>query len=118
MTTRTMISPRKKKASEAEVEKMISKGAAGKKPKIAPAVLEQLAPAAEKPKRNHAKPGYKQINIPLLEAEIENINQLRALRPIPRGSTRLAVSIQNWIVEAVAEKLVRDNEANGIKQPE
>jgi signal transduction protein with GAF and PtsI domain len=58
----------------------------------------------------------KQINLTLLREESIAINRLRDLRP--KGRTflsRPAISLHDWILEAVHEKLARDNKANGIE---
>jgi hypothetical protein len=50
----------------------------------------------------------KGMNIKLLPAEIKAIHQLRAQRPGARGRKRLAISLHDWIIEAVQEKIERE----------
>jgi hypothetical protein len=51
----------------------------------------------------------KQINIKLLSSEVNAIKELRERIPkSKRGGKRLAVSLHDWIVEAVQEKIKRD----------
>jgi hypothetical protein len=50
----------------------------------------------------------KQINIKLLSKEVESIKWLREKRPKARGAKRLAISLHDWIVEAINEKIERD----------
>jgi hypothetical protein len=50
----------------------------------------------------------KQINIKLLGKEINAIRELRMRRPKQRGAKRLAISLHDWIIEAVNEKIARD----------
>lgn len=55
----------------------------------------------------------KQINIKLLASEIDTIRELRERLPkASRGGKRLSISLHDWIVEAVQEKIKRD-----IKRP-
>ena len=42
------------------------------------------------------------------DEELAQINELRALRPKPRSGKRLGVSIHDWIVEAIQEKIERE----------
>jgi 3-hydroxyacyl-CoA dehydrogenase len=54
----------------------------------------------------------KQINVKILVSEIAQITHLRKLRPVPRGK-RLAISMHDWIIEAIQEKIERDQESAG-----
>lgn len=58
----------------------------------------------------------KQINIKLLSKEVEAIKILREMRPKGRGAKRLAISLHDWIIEAIKEKLKRDNKTKPIEQ--
>jgi hypothetical protein len=53
----------------------------------------------------------KNFNIKLLSSELDAINDLRNQMPKPRGK-RMAISLHDWIVMAVNEKLQRDSETN------
>ena len=55
-----------------------------------------------------APPAIKQINVKLLAVEVESINELRNRRPKPRSGRKLGISLHDWIVEAVQEKIARD----------
>ena len=48
---------------------------------------------------------FKNFNIKILESELETINELREKRPKQRGQKRLGISLHDWIVEAVQEKI-------------
>jgi hypothetical protein len=52
--------------------------------------------------------GYKNFNIRIFDEEMAAINDLRALRPKPRRGTRLGISLHDWLVEAIEEKIERD----------
>ena len=55
----------------------------------------------------------KQINIRLLTSEVNAIRELREKLPKSnRGGKRLSISLHDWIVEAVQEKIKRD-----VKKP-
>lgn len=98
-----MTSPTRKKklVDEKAVDAMINKGSS-KKPVAPPA--EPLEPVK-----------FRQLNIRYTEDEGKGIDALRALRPKARGSKKeYGISIQDWIIEALQEKLSRDNEAAGL----
>ena len=48
------------------------------------------------------------FNVKIFDEELARINELRALRPKPRSGKRLGVSIHDWIVEAIQEKIERE----------
>lgn len=50
----------------------------------------------------------KQMNIKLFESEVDSINILRDRRPRDRGK-KIAISLHDWILEAVQEKIEREN---------
>lgn len=52
--------------------------------------------------------GYKNFNIRIFDDEMARINALRALRPRPRRGVRLGISLQDWIIEALEEKIQRE----------
>lgn len=47
----------------------------------------------------------KNFNIKILESEIKSINELREKRPRLRGQKRLGISLNDWIIEAIQEKI-------------
>lgn len=51
---------------------------------------------------------FKNFNIKILESQWEAINKLREKRPKPVGQKSPGISLHNWILEAIAEKLGRD----------
>jgi hypothetical protein len=51
-------------------------------------------------------------NIKVWESDARRIKALREKRPKPRGVKRLAISLENWIQEAIQEKLERDEKAD------
>ena len=80
--------PKSKKVSEADIEAVINKG--GK------TVKEFSNNNLETPKH---------INIRLTGDLINKINILREKRPKKPGSPKAGISLHDWIVEAVLEKL-------------
>ena len=88
---------RKPKLSETEIEAIISRGGS---PTPAPASLG--AEDREKPKF---------FNVRLSVGIFQDIDALRAKRTRKPGSPKLGVSTHDWIVEAVLEKLKRDNKS-------
>ena len=53
---------------------------------------------------------FKNFNIKLMEIELSQINGLRQQRPKPRGQKRPGISLQEWLLEAIHEKIEREKE--------
>ena len=87
----TLPPPRKPAVSEADIEAVINKGGS--------TISKEFSLDLEKPKH---------INIRLTEGIIGQIEQSREKRPRKPGSPKLGISIHDWIVEAVLEKLERE----------
>lgn len=87
--------PRKKQPTEAEIEAIINRGGA-----VAPPPTEEEPLDRDKPKF---------FNVRLSVGIFQDIDRLRAKRPRKPGSPKLGVSTHDWIVEAVLEKLRRDD---------
>ncbi|MFD1145462.1 hypothetical protein ACFQ4C_30330 [Larkinella insperata] len=85
------LAPPKRKPSEADIEAVINKGG---------------QPTTQPPAANPDKP--KHINIRLNEDIISRIERLRAKRPRKPGSPKLGISTHDWIVEAVLDKLRKE----------
>ena len=85
---------RSKQATEAEIEAVINKG--GDVPK------EKEQTPTDDPK------AVRHVNARLTEEIIRQIDALRASRPRKIGSPKMGVSLRDWVVEAVMEKLSRD----------
>lgn len=88
--------PKRKQATEVEIEAMINKGgdvAAG-----------AMVPLAETDPQK-----IRHVNTRLTEDVIRQIDALRSRRPRKMGSPKMGVSLRDWIVEAVLEKLKRDS---------
>ena len=86
----TLPPQRNKKPTEAEIEAIINKGGA---------VAEDTDPDDT----------IKHVNTRLTAGIIRQIDSLRASRPRKLGSPKVGVSLRDWIVEAVLEKLERDS---------
>lgn len=86
---------RDKTTSEADIEAIINKGG---QPAPTPASQDDFNPEA-----------IKHINTRLTAAMIRQIDELRAQRPRRIGSPKKGISLRDWIVEAVVEKIDRDS---------
>lgn len=82
----TTLPPPRKKLSEAEIEAVINRGGT--------TLAKESNPAK-----------VKHINIRLTEGIIDQIERSREKWPRKPGSPKLGISIHDWIVEAVLEKL-------------
>ena len=88
------LSPPKRKApTEADIEAVINKGG---KP-----TTEAIVEADSDDRAKH-------INTRLTKGIIRQIDALRVKRPKKPGSPKLGISLQDWILEAVLEKLQRE----------
>ena len=81
---------------EAKIEAIINKGGDVPDRSSAP----QLETTSE--------PKIQYVNARLTDQIISQIDALRASRPRKIGSPKLGVSLRDWVVEAVMEKLERD----------
>lgn len=50
----------------------------------------------------------KNFNIKIMAGQLATVDQLRAKRPRKPTSTKLAVSLQDWILEAIEEKIQKE----------
>lgn len=82
--------PKRKKPTEAEIEAVISKGG------------KTMQESSRRPD------DVKHINIRLTSEIIGQIDALRAKRRRKPGSPKLGVSLHDWIVEAVLDRLERE----------
>lgn len=81
------------KADEKKIKEVINKGA-GIPQEVLPQETDKL----------------KNINIRIFESELQTIRNLRERRPKPRGK-RLAISVHDWIIEAIQEKIERERKS-------
>ena len=86
---------RSKPATEADIEAIILKGGA-------------VAAKTPEPAQEIDPETIRHVNTRLTEGIIRQIDALRASRPRKMGSPKMGVSLRDWIVEAVVEKLERD----------
>lgn len=87
--------PKRKTPSEADIEAVINKGG---KP-TTEAVTHVDVSTDDEPKH---------VNTRLTKGIIRQIDAFRAKRPRKPGSPKLGISLQDWILEAVLEKLERE----------
>lgn len=50
----------------------------------------------------------KNFNIKIMSSQLTEVDQLRAKRPRKPTSPKLGVSLQDWIIEAIEEKIQRE----------
>lgn len=50
----------------------------------------------------------KNFNIKIMSGQLATVDQLRAKRPRKPTSPKLAISLQDWIIEAIEEKIQRE----------
>ena len=85
---------RTKKPTEAEIEAMISRG-------------------GDVPKKEASDPEtIRHVSARLTDGILRQIDALRASRPRKMGSPKMGISLRDWIVEAILEKLERDSSKN------
>ena len=89
---------RSKPATEADIEAIINKGGAVAVKTLTSAPTLEIDPET-----------IRHVNTRLTEGIIRQIDALRASRPRKMGSPKMGVSLRDWIVEAVIEKLERDS---------
>ena len=88
----TLPPTRNKQPTEAEIEAVIAKGGSP---------VNDTEPDDE----------IKHVNTRLTAGIIRQIDELRASRPRRLGSPKPGISLRDWIVEAVLEKLERDRKS-------
>lgn len=81
---------RNKQPTEAEIEAVISKGGAVAQPTAEPS--DEM----------------RHISARLPDSFIREIDTFRAARPRKMGSPKLGISLRDWIIEAVQEKMERE----------
>lgn len=79
-------------ADEKKIREFISKGGST-------SADGQTAPADDE---------LKSIGLKLYASEIQKINELRAKRPKSRSGRKAGISLHDWVVEAVQEKIERE----------
>lgn len=65
---------------------------------------------AEPPEPEHIK----NFNIKIMSGQLATVDQLRAQRPRKPTSPKLAISLQDWIIEAIEEKIQREKKKYNI----
>lgn len=56
----------------------------------------------------------KNFNIKIMSGQLATVDQLRAKRPRKPTSPKLGVSLQDWIIEAIEEKIEREKKKYGL----
>ena len=83
---------RNKQPTEAEIEAVINRGGAAAKLEATPDTMDEM----------------RHISARLPESFIREIDTFRAARPRKMGSPKLGISLRDWIVEAIQEKMDRE----------
>lgn len=89
----TLPPPRRKPATEAEIEAVINKGGSTTKKTDKPVDDENTV---------------KFFNLRLTAGVLKAIEELRAKRPRKLASPKLGISTHDWMLEAIAEKMERE----------
>ena len=79
------------KANEKKIQEVINKGGSTTR--------------SDSPESNNE---LRSISIKLYDNELQTIQKLREQRPRQRGQKRLGISLHDWVVEAVQEKILRE----------
>ena len=79
----------KNKGQEKEIEEIINRGST---------TVGQTEPQNQ----------IKNFNIKIMSSQLTEVDQLRAKRPRKPTSPKLGVSLQDWIIEAIEEKIQRE----------
>lgn len=87
--------PPKKKVSEEEIDAIINKGG-------------KTTVESESKKKPRISTTTKSIKLVMTTDEMETIKELRDQRPAPNRSRRLAISVHDWVIEAIQEKIERE----------
>lgn len=82
-----------KKASEKEIEAIIGRGGSS--------VSKDSSTEAQ-------APTIKNFNVRILSTTLDDVNRLRKKRPKRALSPKLGISLQDWMMEAIEEKINRD----------
>lgn len=56
----------------------------------------------------------KNFNIKIMSSQLTEVDQLRAKRPRKPTSPKLGVSLQDWIIEAIEEKIQKEKKKYSI----
>ena len=56
----------------------------------------------------------KNFNIKIMSGQLATVDQLRAQRPRKPTSPKLAISLQDWIIEAIEEKIQREKKKYNV----
>ncbi len=84
------------KANEKKIQEIINKGGS---------TTNSVSPESNNELRS--------ISIKLYDDELKSIKRLREQRPRQRGQKRLGISLHDWVVEAVKEKILRETKKPG-----
>lgn len=96
--------PPRKKVSEKEIDAIINKGG------------KTTVESKEKPKVSSSS--TKSIKLVMTTDEMETIKELRDQRPAPNRSRRLAISVHDWVIEAIQEKIERERRKYNLSDRE
>jgi hypothetical protein len=89
----TLPPPRKKPATEAEIDAVINRGGSTSEQAAATAVVDDTV---------------KYFNLRLTAGVLKRIEALRAKRPRKLASPKLGISTHDWMLEAIEEKMQRE----------
>ncbi|SKC19623.1 hypothetical protein [Dyadobacter psychrophilus] len=93
-------SPPKKKVSEQQIEAVVNKG--GK------TTVESKSESAD-------LNSTKSIKLIMTVDEMEKIKELRDKRPARSRSRKISISVHDWVIEAVQEKIERERRKYSVQ---
>lgn len=93
-------SPPKKKVSEQQIEAVVNKG--GK------TTVESKSESAD-------PNSTKSIKLIMTVDEMEKIKELRDKRPARSRSRKISISVHDWVIEAVQEKIERERRKYSVQ---
>lgn len=93
-------SPPKKKVSEQQIEAIVNKG--GK------TTVESKSESAD-------PNSTKSIKLIMTVDEMEKIKELRDKRPAKSRSRKISISVHDWVIEAVQEKIERERRKYSVQ---
>lgn len=96
--------PKKKESSETNI--LINKITSEKK--IRDVINKGGSTTKVSQQNDNSKEQLKGINVKFTVSEIDAIKTLRDIRPVGKRNAKISVSLHDWIVEAVQEKIKRD----------
>ena len=88
--------PSSNEASERKMDEVISRGS---------------TTVAARPGSEGEEPTVKNFNVRIMSDRLNEVNELRDQRPKKPLSPKLGISLQDWVLEAIEEKIKREQKS-------